>query len=71
MHFYPVSITCLKNVEWTTLNSRVSNPERVSRTSEAWAKDWPNKKKEISQKEYVKKNLIGFLPGKIIILKFF
>ena len=53
--FYPVSITCLKNVEWTTLNSRVSNPERVSRTSEAWAKDWPNKKKEISQKEYVKK----------------
>ena len=52
--FYPVSVTCIKNLEWTPLNSRVSNPERVSRTSEAWAKDWPNKKIEISQTEYIK-----------------
>lgn len=52
---YPISFTCFKSVEWTTLNSKVSNPERVSRTSEAWSKDWPNKKVEINQKDYIKK----------------
>ncbi len=51
---YPVAKTCIKNLEWTTYKSSVSNPERVSRTSEAWAKDWPNKKKDINQSEYIK-----------------
>ena len=52
---YPVSLTCIKNVEWTTYKSRISNPERASRTSEAWAKDWPNKNIIIDQSEYIKK----------------
>ena len=52
---YPVSFTCIKNVEWTTYKSRISNPERASRTSEAWAKDWPNNNIIIDQSEYIKK----------------
>ncbi len=52
--FYPIKFTCIKNVEWTTFNSKVSNPERVSRTSEAWSKDWPNKEFQISQNDYIK-----------------
>ena len=52
--FYPISVTCIKNLQWSTLNSKVSNPDRVNRTSEAWAKDWPNNKIQMSQREYVK-----------------
>ena len=51
---YPMTKSCIKDLEWTTYKSEVSNPDRVSRTSEAWAKDWPNKKFEINQSEYIK-----------------
>ena len=51
---FPEPKLCFKSLEWTTLNSQVSNPLRVKRTSEAWSKDWPNKVGEISQNEYIK-----------------
>ena len=51
---YPVSITCIKNVEWSTYNSKVSNPERASRKSEAWAKDWPNSETSLIDSDYIK-----------------
>ena len=51
---YPEPKLCFKSLKWTTFNSQVSDPSRVKRTSEAWAKDWPNKKGEISQSEYIK-----------------
>ncbi len=51
---YPMTKSCIKDLEWSTYKSEVSNPERVSRTSEAWAKDWPNKKFDIDQREYIK-----------------
>ena len=51
---YPEPKLCFKSLKWSTLNSEVSNPSRVKRTSEAWAKDWPNKKKNISQEDYIK-----------------
>ncbi len=52
---YPEPKLCFKSLEWTTINSEVSEPSRVKRTSEAWAKDWPNKIKDIPQSEYIKK----------------
>ena len=51
---YPEPKLCFKSLKWSTLNSEVSNPSRVKRTSEAWAKDWPNKKENISQEDYIK-----------------
>ena len=51
---YPEPKLCFKSLEWTTFNSQVSNPSRVKKTSEAWSKDWPNKKKDISQAEFIK-----------------
>ena len=51
---YPEPKSCFKSLQWTTINSKVANPYRVKRTSEAWAKDWPNKKKQVSQAEYIK-----------------
>ncbi len=55
---YPEPKLCFKSLKWSTLNSEVSNPSRVKRTSEAWAKDWPNKKK-IFHKKTILKILIG------------
>lgn len=51
---YPEPKLCFKSLKWSTLYSQVSNPSRVKRTSEAWAKDWPNKKGNISQEDYIK-----------------
>ena len=51
---YPEPKFCFKSLQWTTINSQVANPSRVKRTSEAWSKDWPNKKGEITQTEYIK-----------------
>ena len=50
---YPEPISCFKSLQWTAIKSEVANPYRVKRISEAWAKDWPNKKKDLSQKEYI------------------
>ena len=50
---YPEPKLCFKSMYWSTLNSEVSNPNRTKRTSEAWAKDWPNNKIEISQSDYI------------------
>lgn len=50
---FPEPKSCFKSLQWTTINSEVANPYRVKRTSEAWAKDWPNKKKQITQVEYI------------------
>ena len=51
---YPEPKLCFKSLKWSTINSEVSNPSRVKRTSEAWAKDWPNKEGNISQEDYIK-----------------
>jgi len=37
---YPVSSTCIKNLQWTDLQES----KRVSLASEAWAKSWPDRK---------------------------
>ena len=51
---YPEPKLCFTSLKWSTINSKISNPSRVKRTSEAWAKDWPNKKGNISQEDYIK-----------------
>ena len=51
---YPEPNLCFKSLKWTTINSQVSNPTRVKRTSEAWAKAWPEKEGNISQVDFIK-----------------
>lgn len=52
---YPEPKLCFKSLPWTTFYSSVSNPERAKKTSEAYAKDWSNKKFKIDKSEYLKK----------------
>ena len=52
---YPEPKLCFKTLSWSTFNSSVADPQRVKKTSEAWAKDWPNKKIDIDKSEYIKK----------------
>ncbi len=52
---YPEPKLCFKSLSWTTFNSSYASPLRVKKTSEAWAKDWPNKKINIDKAEYIKK----------------
>ena len=52
---YPEPKLCFKSLYWSTYYSSVSNPDRAKKTSEAWAKDWPNKKFEINKSDYIKK----------------
>ena len=50
---YPVKISCLDSLKWTNLKE----VEKVSVENEAWAKGWPDFRKEnknINQKEYSK-----------------
>ena len=51
---YPLKETCLKNLSWINLEMT----EKVSIENEAWAKGWPDFRKEemkVNQKEYIKK----------------
>jgi hypothetical protein len=51
---YPIQITCFKNLEWSSFQSKQGNPIDVSESNEAWAKDYPNRKDQsISEKEYI------------------
>ena len=51
---YPIQITCFKNLEWSSFQSKQGNPIDVAESNEAWAKDYPNRKDQsISEKEYI------------------
>lgn len=51
---YPVKITCFKNLEWSSFQSKQGNPISVSASNEAWAKDYPNRKNlSIKENEYI------------------
>ena len=47
---YPIKSTCVKNISWID-NTKI---EIISNETEAWAKSWPNYKKEISYNDYNK-----------------
>ena len=40
---YPINFTCLNSLEWSPLNKTMSDPKKVSLSSEAWAKAWPDR----------------------------
>jgi len=46
---YPLAITCFQNLKHTDID----NTKKVADMTEAWAKDWPNYKGDLSQKKYI------------------
>ena len=40
---YPVNFTCFSSLEWAPLNTSMNDSKKVSASSEAWAKAWPDR----------------------------
>ena len=51
---YPIKITCISGLKWSTINNQTINTENAHIEIEAWAKGYPDQKK-YNQQEFIKK----------------
>jgi len=51
---YPIKITCISGLKWSTTNNQIINTENAHIETEAWSKGYPDQK-EYNQTEFIKK----------------
>lgn len=51
---YPIKITCISGLKWSTINNQTINTENVHIEIEAWSKGYPDQK-EYNQQDFIKK----------------
>ena len=50
---YPIKITCISGLKWSTTNNQTINTKNVHIETEAWSKGYPDQK-EYNQQEFIK-----------------
>ena len=50
---YPIKITCISGIKWSTINNQTINTENAHIEIEAWSKGYPDQK-EYNQRDFIK-----------------